>query len=541
MTSLPFVSLVLPLLLLAGWAGSAVWLTGRQRYLQQQLDSAAERYDMLRDDLQRAELANGRQVVELGAERERTAALQRQLEANRELEAELRQQTRQAQLQAAEQHALAEATRAQLQGIQEQLAEVRERQHREQQLHAEVQERHARLTEEHATLRTTLEQKEEHFQAQQQLLRESREQLKLEFEQLAGRIFDAKGAETAKREFGPDAKGQAFAQHSQQSLDALLRPFREQIEGFRAKVEDIHHKDVQQQAALGQQLLDLKELNRQITQEAHDLATALRGQKKAQGNWGELILENVLERSGLREGRDFVRERSFTTETGRRRPDVLVHLPQKKHLVVDAKVSLNAYTRYVNSEDEGERRLALGEHVRAVGERIRELADREYFSLPGLNSPEMVFLFIPIESAFVEALKADESLFQRAIEQNVLVATPTTLLTSLNIVRQLWRFEDQNRHTAELAERAGKVYDKLRTFLGSMDGIGKSLDKAGEAYRKACGQLVGGPGNLVKQVADFKELGVAVRTELDGQWTERAELELTMVELEAAAESSDQG
>lgn len=527
MTSLPFVSLVLPLLLLAGWAGSAVWLTGRQRYLQQQLDSAAERYDMLRDDLQRAELANGRQVVELGAERERTAALQRQLEVNRELEAELRQQTRQAQLQAAEQHALAEATRAQLQGIQEQLAELRERQHREQQLHAEVQERHARLAEEHATLRTTLAQKEEHFQAQQQLLRESREQLKLEFEQLAGRIFDA--------------KGQAFAQHSQQSLDALLRPFREQIEGFRAKVEDIHHKDVQQQAALGQQLFDLKELNRQITQEAHDLATALRGQKKAQGNWGELILENVLERSGLREGRDFVRERSFTTETGRRRPDVLVHLPQKKHLVVDAKVSLNAYTRYVNSEDEGERRLALGEHVRAVGERIRELADREYFSLPGLNSPEMVFLFIPIESAFVEALKADESLFQRAIEQNVLVATPTTLLTSLNIVRQLWRFEDQNRHTAELAERAGKVYDKLRTFLGSMDGIGKSLDKAGEAYRKACGQLVGGPGNLVKQVADFKELGVAVRTELDGQWTERAELELTMVELEAAAESSDQG
>ncbi len=525
MTSLPFVSLVLPLLLLAGWAGSAVWLTGRQRYLQQQLDSAAERYDMLRDDLQRAELANGRQVVELGAERERTATLQRQLEATRELEAELRQQTRQAQLQAARTARPGRGHPGSAAGQPGAARRTARAPAREQQLHAEVQERHARLAEEHATLRTTLEQKEEHFQAQQLLLRESREQLKLEFEQLAGRIFDA--------------KGQAFAQHSQQSLDALLRPFREQIEGFRAKVEDIHHKDVQQQAALGQQLLDLKELNRQITQEAHDLATALRGQKKAQGNWGELILENVLERSGLREGRDFVRERSFTTETGRRRPDVLIHLPQKKHLVVDAKVSLNAYTRYVNSEDEGERRLALGEHVRAVGERIRELADREYFSLPGLNSPEMVFLFIPIESAFVEALKADESLFQRAIEQNVLVATPTTLLTSLNIVRQLWRFEDQNRHTAELAERAGKVYDKLRTFLGSMDGIGKSLDKAGEAYRKACGQLVGGPGNLVKQVADFKELGVAVRTELDGQWTERAELELTMVELEAAAESSD--
>ena len=377
----------------------------------------------------------------------------------------------------------------------------------------EMQQRHEDLRIEYSTLQATLTHRQQHFDEQQQLLRESREQLKMEFEQLAGRIFEA--------------KGQTFTQTSQQSLDALLKPFRDQIDQFRSKVEDIHHKDTQQQAALAQELLQLKQLNQQITQEAHDLSTALRGQKKTQGNWGELILENVLERSGLRAGVDFKREVSLTNRDGQRqRPDALVYLPQGKHLIIDAKVSLNAYTRYINSEDDGERQLALAEHVHAFGQRIRELADRNYFDLPGLNAPEMVFMFVPIESAFVEALKADESLFQKAIEQNVLVATPTTLLTSLNIVRQLWRFEDQNRHTAELAERAARVYDKLRTFLGSMDAIGNSLERASEAYQKACAQLISGRGNLVKQVSDFKELGVSVKAELGEQWTDRAELEL---------------
>lgn len=377
----------------------------------------------------------------------------------------------------------------------------------------QLQNRHEELRVQHSTLQASLEQRQQHFDEQQQLLQESREQLKLEFEQLASRIFEA--------------KGQTFTQTSQQSLAALLKPFREQIDQFRSKVEDIHHKDTQQQAALTQELLHLKELNQQITREAHDLSTALRGQKKTQGNWGELILENVLERSGLRSGVDFRREVSMTNREGQRqRPDVLVYLPQGKHLIIDAKVSLNAYTRYINSDEEGERQLALAEHVHAFSQRIRELADRSYFDLPGLNAPEMVFMFVPIESAFVEALKADETLFQKAIEQNVLVATPTTLLTSLNIVRQLWRFEDQNRHTAELAERAGRVYDKLRTFLGSMDVVGASLEKATDAYQKACSQLVSGRGNLVKQVSDFKELGVSVKAELGEQWTDRAELEL---------------
>lgn len=494
----------------------------RVRHMQETLEVNQGLLDQQRELNQQQVLENRELHSAVRAETAQAEQLQRQLGYAREEIAGVRSEVQHLNLALADARSQAEAAKAQRAQLSQQHDELKQAHARAQQSHEVLQERFATLAQEHATLSSTLEQKQLHFTEQQQLLKDSRDQLKLEFEQLAGQIFEA--------------KGQAFSQHSQQSLDALLKPFREQIEGFRTKVEDIHHKDVQQQAALTQELLHLKELNRQITQEAQDLTTALKGQKKAQGNWGELILENVLERSGLIQGRDFEREVSFSSEDGRKRPDVIVHLPQGKHLIIDAKVSLNAYTRYINAEDETERRLALAEHVTAVGQRIKELADRHYFDLPGLNVPEMVFMFVPIESAFVEALKADEGLFQKAIEQNVLVATPTTLLTSLNIVRQLWRFEDQNKHTAELADRAARVYDKLRTFLGSMDGVGKSLEKAQEAYKKACDQLVQGKGNLVKQVSDFRQLGVAVKGEITEEWVDRADLELSLISHESIVE-----
>lgn len=376
------------------------------------------------------------------------------------------------------------------------------------------QQRVAALQSENAELRTSAKEKEEHVRQQFARLEEHEERLKKEFQNLANQIFEE--------------KGKAFDEKSKASMDTLLSPFRTQIEEFRKKVEDIHHKDTEQQGALRAELQHLKEMNRQITEEAHQLATALKGQKKTQGNWGELILENVLERSGLRKDIDYKREVSFTTENGRSRPDAIVYLPDDKHLVIDAKVSLNAYTRYVNAEEGLEREQALQEHVASVADRIKELADRNYFELPGLNSPEMVFMFIPIESAFVEALRGDETLFQKALEQNVLVATPTTLLTSLNIVRQLWRFEDQNKHTAELADKAAKVYDKLRLFVESMDDVGHALDKAKESYRNAYSRLYSGRGNLIKQAGEFRKLGVAVKSELPKHIKEKGELELEL-------------
>ena len=361
-------------------------------------------------------------------------------------------------------------------------------------------------------LTMALEAERKQSQEKLQLLIDAREQLSNQFRSLAGEILEDK----SKR----------FAEQNQTNIGALLGPLKTQIHEFKAKVEDIHLKDTEQQATLKAELNQLKDLNRQITEEAHGLATALKGQSKMQGNWGEMVLENILDRSGLRSGKEYRREVSFNTETGRSRPDVIIYLPQVKHLVIDSKVSLNAYTRYVNAEGEIERQLALKEHVAAISSRIKELSDRNYFELPGLNSPEMVFMFIPIESAFVEALRADETLFQKAIEQNVLVATPTTLLTSLNIVRQLWRFEEQNAHTAELAERAAKVYKKLSTFLSSMEGVGKQLDKAKESFNTAMMQLYSGKDNLIKQANDFKKLGVAVQATFPENLLAKAELEL---------------
>ncbi|NOX09796.1 MAG: DNA recombination protein RmuC [Gammaproteobacteria bacterium] len=369
-----------------------------------------------------------------------------------------------------------------------------------------------KLTAENAELRTSQQEKEAGFKKQLAQFEEQKETLKKEFRIVANEIFEA--------------KGKTFTETSKESLSALLNPFREQMTAFKAKVEDIHHKDTQQQSEMKTELKNLQKMNQEITEEAHNLATALKGKNKMQGNWGEMILENVLDRSGLVLDKDYKREVSFNTAEGRSRPDAIVYLPDNKHLVIDAKVSLNAYTRYVNAEDELEREQALKEHIAAFGDRIKELSDRNYYDLPGLNSPDMVFMFVPIESAFVEALKGDEMLFQKALEQNVLVATPTTLLTSLNIVRQLWRFEDQNKNTAELAEKAGKMYDKLNGFLVSMKTVGSSLDKAKETYDKAYGQLYTGRGNLIKQANEFKNLGVSVKAELPQELVDKAELEL---------------
>lgn len=368
------------------------------------------------------------------------------------------------------------------------------------------------LNTELAELNTRLDAERSQAQDKLTLLLEAKEALSNQFKSLANDILEEK----SKR----------FTEQNQTNIGQLLNPLKDRIMEFKTKVEEIHTKDTEQQATLKAELAQLKDLNRQMTEEAHGLATALKGQAKKQGNWGELILGNVLDRSGLREGKDFKREVSFNTEEGRKRPDVIIYLPQSKHLVIDAKVSLNAYTRYVNAEDELDRQQALQEHVSAVASRIQELSNRVYFDLPGLNSPEMVFMFIPIESAFVEALRADENLFQKAIEQNVLVATPTTLLTSLNIVRQLWRFEEQNAHTAELADRAGKVYKKLVTFLGSMDAVGKQLDKAKDSFNSAMGQLYTGKGNLISQAKEFEKLGVSVQTPLPEHLVAKAALEL---------------
>ncbi|MGD9859427.1 MAG: DNA recombination protein RmuC [Marinobacterium sp.] len=457
-------------------------------------------------------LVSWRSGLKLERERQVAAQLQLQLEQLQDESDMLRDQTQQQQQE--QLRLQVELSRLQVQHDERQQAERQyaswwqEEKSRLQLLQQELQQ----LQSEHSALKTRREEQERHFQQQLEQLEASREQLKKEFEQLASEILER--------------KGKAFTEMSQQSLNHLLNPIQSEMKGFREKVEHIHLRETEQRVQLRTELQNLQQLNRAITEQAEKLTTALQGQKKVQGNWGELMLENVLDNAGLRAGVDYRREVSFNGEDGRQRPDAIVYLPGDKHLIIDAKTSLAAYTRYVNAEQDSERQQALREHARAVADRIKELAERRYDRLPGLNSPEIVIMFIPVESAYVEALKADETLYQRALEQNVLVATPTTLLTSLNIVRQLWRFEDQSKHTAELADRAERFYNKLNSFLTSMQDVGKKLDGARISYERAFAQLYSGRGNLIKQAAEFKELGVSVQKELPTDLVDKAKLEL---------------
>lgn len=492
----------------------------------------------------RAQLVRDEQKLqaELAAQREALAALNREyLDLNATFKAAGAQlQDRDQRIAALDDSIAAQArqlenTRAIVNAQQEQIGQAKEAQASLALLNARLAQAQTELAAARdelsisratiAELNKVIEKDREALGNERKLLDENRAALKQEFQNIANRIFEE--------------KQQVFTKQSSEGLNTVFDSFRRQMLEFKSKIEDIHLKDTEQQAVLKTELSQLKELNRQMTEEAHSLATALKGSSKMQGNWGELILENVLDRSGLRIDVDYRREVSFDTEQGRQRPDVVVYLPDNKHLVIDSKVSMNAYTRFVNASDDAERAQALKEHVAAVASRIRELADRNYFQIEGLNSPEMVFMFIPIESAFVEALKADEALFSKAIEQNVLVATPTTLLTSLNIVRQLWRFEEQNENTAELARRAARIYKKLNTFLGEMDKLGRTLDSAKKGYTQTMSLLYTGKDNLIKQASEFEKLGVSVQSSLPDHLVKKARMELDHVPDEADGELED--
>lgn len=479
--------------------------------LGNKLDQISQENNETGKKLESVQAEHRAQVEQVKDLRERLAQTEKALGAERDEVSKLKDQL-------AQEGKRSESLEAKIEESRKHFAELRDNLTLEKERSAEQQKTHQELVRAHTQLKTEQDEREASHARELATFEKQKASLTEQFKLLSNEILEA--------------KTKSLQESNTQTLASVMNPFQQSIDSFKKEVQEIHHRETSQQGELRQELASLKELNQKITAEAHELSTALRGQKKLQGNWGELVLENVLDRSGLQQGKDYDREVSFTTEEGRQRPDAVVYLPQHKHLIIDAKVSLNAYTRYVNAEDEIERTQALREHVLAVASRIKDLADRDYYKLPGLNSPEMVFMFIPIESAFVEALKADETLFQQAIENNVLVATPTTLLTSLNIVRQLWRYEDQNKHTAELANKAEAVFKKLNSFLASFERIKKGLDSATEAYGKAENQLVSGKGNLVKQVGDFKNLAPAIKAELPDYFTDKANLEIDFIPAE---------
>lgn len=358
------------------------------------------------------------------------------------------------------------------------------------------------------------------------LLERNRDALKEEFENLANRIFDQ--------------KNERFTQQTRTSLDTLLTPFRDQIQDFRKRVEDVYTTETRDRQALRSEIKSLQDLNRQITEEAANLTRALKGDKRVQGNWGELILERVLEKSGLRKGTEYETQGSYRDSDNQLlRPDVVVHLPDNRNLVIDSKVSLLAYQTWLTEEDDRARETALQEHIDAVRSHIRSLSEKDYSQLNGLHSPDFVLLFMPIEPAFVAAFQQDETLFSEAFERKIIVVTPTTLLATLRTIENIWRYERQSQNARLIAERAGAVYDKLRVFVETMERLGGQLQTAQVSYDSAMNTLTRGRGNLVSQANRFVELGVRVKKELPKAIMDQAEVEVDREALQEKQELSE--
>lgn len=336
--------------------------------------------------------------------------------------------------------------------------------------------------------------------------------LTAEFETLATRVLDA--------------NSKKFAENNKESLDKLLVPLAEKITDFRARVDRTHDQSVKDRAELVAQLKTLGELNQKMSAEARNLTTALKGQTKTQGNWGELVLETVLEKSGLQEGREYRTQASFASEEGKRQqPDVLINLPEGKHLVIDAKVSLVAYERCVNEDDDAKREAALKEHIQSVKNHVLELSKKRYDALYEIQSPDFTLMFIPIEPAFVLAIQAEDTLFDYAFRQNVVIVTPSTLLATLRTVANIWRQEKQTRNAIDIAEKSGLLYDKFVGFFDDMQKIGDQIGRSQLAYESAMNKLSAGRGNLVSQVQRLKELGAKAKKALPQETVESAEEE----------------
>ncbi|MDP2609698.1 MULTISPECIES: DNA recombination protein RmuC [unclassified Oceanobacter] len=366
---------------------------------------------------------------------------------------------------------------------------------------ADLQQRLSECQTELASERQGRKMQQQHADEKLALLQQNKEQLLQEFEQLSQKIFEQ--------------KQQQFTRQSQEGLTSLLTPFREQLDGLRKKVEDVHISDTRDRASLQAQIVELHKLNQHMSAEAHALTTALRGETKTQGNWGEMVLETVLERSGLRKGAEYVREESHQDDSGQRyRPDVIIRLPEGKHIVVDSKVSLNAYTDYINADSELEQAAALKRHIESVRNHVRSLSDKAYQNLNGLNSPDFVFLFMPVEPAFMLAFQHDESLFNTAFEQKIVVVTPTTLLATLRTVASLWAIERRNQSTEKLADQAGKLYDKLVVVVEKFEKVGSQLTTVNKSYDEAWNSLKSGRGNLLSQADSFRKQGVRVKKAL---------------------------
>ena len=367
--------------------------------------------------------------------------------------------------------------------------------------HKELKDRHEEILEGNSKYRTNnarllmkLESEERHASSQQDMMTAHKKEIKAELESMAKKVFDG--------------NSQKFAEFSKENLDNMIKPLQTQITEFKKQVADTYNTESQDRAVLKNEINSLKELNEKISKDAINLTNALKGDSKTQGVWGEMVLENVLEASGLRKGYEFEREVSLRTDENETlRPDVVVHLPDNRDLIIDAKTSLVAYERFVNAGDDATKALHLTTHLNSIRAHVEGLANKNYERLKEVNTLDFIFMFMPIEGALAVALEHDSSIYDNAFKNKILLVGPTTLLVAMRAVENVWKFERQNQNAQEIARRAGAMYDKFVGFSDDLMKISKQIDGIQGSFSAARNKLSDGKGNLVRQVEQLKELG----------------------------------
>jgi DNA recombination protein RmuC len=348
---------------------------------------------------------------------------------------------------------------------------------------------------------------EQNLKRDEELVKQQ-EQLRKDFELMASKILDE--------------KSEKFTLQNRENIKNILNPLEEKIKTFEKKVEDTQKESISMHSALKEQLLGLKDLNLQMAKEATNLTKALKGDSKTQGNWGELVLERVLEKSGLEKDREYFVQQSFQREDGTRvMPDVVLHLPDSKKMIIDSKVSLTDYERLVNADDD-ERGVHLRAHVNSIKKHVDQLSAKNYQDLYDIESPDFVLMFIPIEPAFAVAINEDNSLYNKAFEQNIVIVTPSTLLATLRTIDSMWNNEKQQQNAIEIAKQAGALYDKFEGLVQDLTGVGKKIDAAKNDYSAAMNKLVEGKGNLISRVEKIKKMGAKAKKSLPESIIKRA-------------------
>jgi DNA recombination protein RmuC len=333
------------------------------------------------------------------------------------------------------------------------------------------------------------------------LLEDAEARLKTEFENLANRIFED--------------KGKALTEQNRERISGLLQPFKEQLESFRKRVDEVHKNDTEQSARLLEQVRQLQELSNKVSDEANNLAKAIKGDAKTQGDWGELVVERIFEASGLERGREYDGQASFRAEDGTlKRPDFIVYLPGEKAVIVDSKVSLNAFEQFCSLDDCDARDVALSEHLQSVRRHVDELRSKNYSNLLGNRTLDFVIMCIPLEPAYQAALQSDKNLFYDLARTNVVITGPTTLMITLKLIAQIWRRENENRNAEVIADRAGKMYDQVVLVAEAMTEAQKKLGGVSESFDLALKRLKEGRGNLIGRVEELRRLGAKVNKQL---------------------------